>query len=86
MVVVSFPAASLGGGRRGMGTHHEERFRTQLAGRARQLERALAQLGMPSDRPHPALESLLLRGLTTLGFAWFLFGSAMALRSHLLLG
>jgi 16S rRNA (guanine(1405)-N(7))-methyltransferase len=38
VVVVSFPAASLGGGRRDMGTHHEERFRTQLAGKTRQLE------------------------------------------------
>jgi 16S rRNA (guanine(1405)-N(7))-methyltransferase len=38
VVVVSFPAASLGGGRRGMGTHHEERFRTQFAHRTRQLE------------------------------------------------
>ena len=38
VVVVSFPAASLSGGRRGMGRHHEERFRTQLAGKTRQLE------------------------------------------------
>jgi 16S rRNA (guanine(1405)-N(7))-methyltransferase len=38
VVVVSFPAASLGGGRRGMGTHHEERFRAQLSHRSWQLE------------------------------------------------
>jgi 16S rRNA (guanine(1405)-N(7))-methyltransferase len=38
VVVVSFPTASLGGGRRGMGAHHEERFRMQLADRTRQLE------------------------------------------------
>jgi 16S rRNA (guanine(1405)-N(7))-methyltransferase len=38
VVVVSFPAASLGGRRRGMGAHHEESFRAQLASRSWQLE------------------------------------------------
>jgi 16S rRNA (guanine(1405)-N(7))-methyltransferase len=38
VVVVSFPAASLGGRRRGMGAHHEELFRTQLAHKTWQLE------------------------------------------------
>jgi hypothetical protein len=58
----------------------------RLEGRVYQLEQRAARLGISPRPPGASLESWLLRGVTALGFAWYLFSTAMSIRESLLPG